>query len=152
MSIGEYCSREIVAISPTDSLAAAARLMRDYHVGDLVLVERSATDDIVPVGIVTDRDLVLDLLANDESDLERIAVGDLQRRELVTVGEQEDVFAVIAKMRHGGVRRLPVVDQRGVLVGIIAADDLVGVLADGLQDLARLTTYQGRLEASLRPE
>lgn len=152
MAIGEYCSREIVAISPTDSVAVAARLMRDYHVGDLVLVERTENEDIVPVGIITDRDIVLDLIANDESDLTRIAVGDFQRRELITVQEQEDVFEVIAKMRRAGVRRLPVVDERGVLVGIIAADDLVGVLAEGLQDLALLATYQGQREASQRPK
>ncbi len=152
MAIGEYCCREIVAITPTDSVALAARLMRQHHVGDLVLVERSDSEDYIPVGIITDRDIVLDLVANDESDLSRVAVGDFQRRELVTVNEQEDVFAVIAKMRRAGVRRLPVVDGRGVLVGIIAADDLVGVLAEGLQDLARLTTYQGNQESSLRPE
>lgn len=152
MSIGEYCCREIVAISPTDSVAQAARLMRDYHVGDLVLVERTDSEDVIPVGIITDRDIVLDLIANDEGDLSRIAVGDFQRRELVTVGEQEDVFAVIAKMRRAGVRRLPVVDERGVLVGIVAADDLVGVLAEGLQQLAELTAYQGSQESSLRPE
>jgi len=151
MAIGEYCCREIVAASPTDSVAVAARLMRDHHVGDLVLVEPTDDGDFVPVGIITDRDIVLDLIANDESDLSRIAVGDFQRRELVTVQEQEDVFEVIAKMRRCGVRRLPVVDERGVLVGIIAADDLFGLLADGLHDLALLATYQGRLEASQRP-
>lgn len=152
MAIGEYCCREIVAISPTDSVAQAARLMRDYHVGDLVLVERTDSEDVIPVGIITDRDIVLDLIANDEGDLSRIAVGDFQRRELVTVDEQEDVFVVIAKMRRAGVRRLPVVDERGVLVGIVAADDLVGVLAEGLQQLAELTAYQGSQESSLRPE
>jgi CBS domain-containing protein len=151
MAIGEYCCREIVAASPTDSVAAAARLMRDYHVGDLVLVEPTDEGDFVPVGIITDRDIVLDLVANDESDLSRVAVGDFQRRELITVQEQEDVFDVIAKMRRGGVRRLPVVDERGVLVGIIAADDLLGVLADGLRDLARLAACQGRLEADQQP-
>jgi CBS domain-containing protein len=152
MAIGEYCCREIVAASPTDSVATAARLMRDYHVGDLVLVEGTDEEDFVPVGIITDRDIVLDLIANDEGDLSRMAVGDFQRRELITVQEQEDVFAVIAKMRRAGVRRLPVVDERGILVGIIAADDLVGVLAEGLQDLARLATYQGLREASQRPD
>jgi CBS domain-containing protein len=105
----------------------------------------------MPVGIITDRDIVLDLVANDESDLSRVAVGDFQRRELITVREQEDVFDVIAKMRLGGVRRLPVVDERGVLVGIIAADDLLGVLSDGLRDLARLATCQGWLEAEQQP-
>jgi CBS domain-containing protein len=151
MAIGEYCCREIVAASPTDAVAAAARMMRDYHVGDLVLVEPTDEGDFMPVGIITDRDIVLDLVANDESDLSRVAVGDFQRRELITVREQEDVFEVIAKMRLGGVRRLPVVDERGVLVGIIAADDLLGVLADGLRDLARLVAYQRPLEAEQQP-
>ncbi|MEX6501437.1 CBS domain-containing protein [Pseudomonas zhanjiangensis] len=152
MAIGEYCCREIVAITPSESVLVAARLMREHHVGDLVLVEPTDNQGFLPVGIITDRDIVLDLIANTEGDLSRIAVGDLQRRELLTVHEQEDVFAVIAKMRQAGVRRLPVVDDRGLLAGIIAADDLVGVLAEGLQDLARLTTYQGQQESSLRPE
>ncbi|WP_435605494.1 CBS domain-containing protein [Pseudomonas knackmussii] len=152
MAIGEYCNRDVVIAAPTESILTAAQLMRDYHVGDLVLAEQVEHDRYRPVGIVTDRDIVLEIVANDETEPERIPVGDIQLRNLITAKDSEDLFDVIGRMREFGIRRMPVVDAQGLLVGIVSADDLLGVLADNLRDLSRLVGYQNLREEHERAE
>lgn len=63
MSVGEICNREVVVADKEEDAREAARLMRQYHVGDLVVVERRGEESI-PLGVVTDRDLVIEVLAN----------------------------------------------------------------------------------------
>lgn len=142
MAIGKYCTREVITAKPTESILAAARLMSQRHVGDLVLAEPVGDERYRPVGVVTDRDIVLEIVANNETALEHVRVGDIQVRDLITARESDDVFDVIDRMRHFGVRRLPIVDDQGLLVGVISADDLLSVLVDSLRDLAQLVGYQ----------
>ncbi|MDT4845170.1 CBS domain protein [compost metagenome] len=149
MAIGEYCKRDVVIAAPTDSILAAVRLMGQYHVGDLVLAEQVEHGRYRPVGIVTDRDIVLAMVANNETAPERIQVGAIQLRNLVTARESEAVFEVIGKMRHFSIRRMPVVDDQGLLVGIVSADDLLGILAENLRVLAQVVGYQNLREEDL---
>ena len=149
MAIGEYCNREVVVAHPEVSAKEAARLMRKYHVGSLVLVNRT-DHGLVPIGVVTDRDLVVELMALDIDNPPSISAGELSCRELVTVNESDDVMAVVETMQRHGVRRLPVVNRQGYLIGIITADDILDVLADALDSVARLGTDQGKLEQRLR--
>lgn len=142
MAIGKFCTREVITAKPTESILAAARLMSQRHVGDLVLAEPVGDERYRPVGMVTDRDIVLEIVANNETALEHVRVGDIQVRDLITARESDDVFDVIDRMRHFGVRRLPIVDDQGLLVGVISADDLLSVLVDSLRDLAQLVGYQ----------
>lgn len=142
MAIGKYCTREVITAKPTESILAAARLMSQRHVGDLVLAEPVGDERYRPVGMVTDRDIVLEIVANNETALEHVRVGDIQVRDLITARESDEVFDVIDRMRHFGVRRLPIVDDQGLLVGVISADDLLSVLVDSLRDLAQLVGYQ----------
>ncbi|MCY1360483.1 CBS domain protein [compost metagenome] len=134
---------------PTDSILAAVRLMGQYHVCDLVLAEQVEHGRYRPVGIVTDRDIVLAMVANNETAPERIQVGAIQLRNLVTARESEAVFEVIGKMRHSSIRRMPVVDDQGLLVGIVSADDLLGILAENLRVLAQVVGYQNLREEDL---
>ncbi|MCK2119973.1 CBS domain-containing protein [Pseudomonas aeruginosa] len=152
MAIGEYCNRDVVIAAPTESIVTAARLMSKYHVGDLVLVEQLEQELYRPVGIVTDRDIVLEIVANNETEPESIQVGDIQLRDLITARESEDVFDVIGKMLQFSIRRMPIVDDRGLLVGVISADDLLGVLADNLRGLSQLVGYQNLREENERAE
>ena len=142
MAIGKFCTREVITAKPTESILAAARLMSQRHVGDLVLAEPVGDERYRPVGMVTDRDIVLEIVANNETALEHVRVGDIQVRDLITARESDDVFDVIDRMRHFGVRRLPIVDDQGLLGGVISADDLLSVLVDSLRDLAQLVGYQ----------
>lgn len=148
MQIGEICTREVVVCERDTNAVELAQLMRDRHVGDVIVVE-PVEGRAVPVGIVTDRDLVLDVLA-EEDDPATLAAGDLMSAELVTARDTEVVYDAVWHMRSKGIRRLPVVDARGFLVGVLTADDVTAFLAEELAQIARIVPYQTRLEAALR--
>jgi CBS domain-containing protein len=127
---------------------AAARLMRAQHVGDVVVVEPAGAASR-PVGILTDRDIVLELIAK-ETDLNQITVGDAMSYELFTLPEDMDLLLAVGEMRSHAVRRAPVVNAEGMLVGILSIDDVLGVLAELLKDLSCLVSKGRRREKSLR--
>jgi len=148
MPVGEICNRDVIVVRREDTILAAAKLMRQHHVGDVVVVdERSGSR--LPVGIVTDRDLVIEIMAT-ELDQKVITVGDITIEELVTVKESLGVFEAIQYMRAKAVRRLPVVDEGGGLVGILTLDDLLQLLSEELAAIARVITSQQQKEARER--
>lgn len=149
MKVGEACNRSVVVVEEDESALAAAKLMREYHVGDLVIV-RSTGSPRVPVGIVTDRDLVLEVLAL-EVDPDSVEVKDLVTSErLVTASEDEEFDSAVQMMRDYGVRRLPVVNDDGSLVGILTADDSLEIVCDELQGIVHLELTQSRREQRAR--
>jgi len=149
MAVGEICNREVVIAERSLSVVHAAQLMRTHHVGDLVVVE--ARDGRKhPVGIVTDRDIVVGVVAagvNPES----LKVGDIMGPEVATVRESEGLFEALRYMRDKGVRRMPVVDRLGELVGILTMDDMLSLLAEEMTELAKLVSHERQHEASSRP-
>lgn len=149
MPIGEVCNKEIITVQSEDSVLDAAKLMRQNHVGDVLVVENRNGLNI-PIGIVTDRDLVMEIMA-PELDASVITVGDIMAPEFTTVKESAGLFEAIQHMRNMAVRRLPVVDESGQLVGIITLDDLLVLLADELHALARLVTREQQKEIHTRP-
>lgn len=140
MKVGDACNREVVVVERNASVRDAARLMRDFHVGDLVVVE-SRNDRRVPVGILTDRDIVVGVLARDV-ETESVAVQDVMGGELVTATEEESLLDAVKRMRAAGVRRTPVVDREGMLIGILTVDDLLDLLSETLNDLSRLVSRE----------
>jgi CBS domain-containing protein len=148
MSIGELCNRDVAFAMRETTIAAAARLMRHYHVGSLVVVDEKAGRR-VPVGIITDRDIVVEVVATG-LDAGTITVGDIMVHEIVTAPESMGVMETIQLMRVKGVRRLPVVDAGGGLAGIVTVDDLLDVLAEELSELARIVVREQVREAQLR--
>jgi CBS domain-containing protein len=148
MSIGELCNRDVAFAMRETTIAAAARLMRHYHVGSLVVVDEKAGRRM-PVGIITDRDIVVEVVATG-LDAGTITVGDIMVHEIVTAPESMGVMETIQLMRVKGVRRLPVVDAGGGLAGIVTVDDLLDVLAEELSELARIVVREQVREAQLR--
>lgn len=140
MAIGEICNREVVIVTPQASVTEAARLMRQYHVGDLVVVD-APVGLRRPVGIVTDRDIVLEVVAMEVAP-ETLCVGDIMTAEVATVRETEGVFETIRYMRDKGIRRLPVVDRDGWLQGIVTLDDLLLLLAEEMGEMAKLVARE----------
>ena len=136
MPVGEICNREVVVAERTTTIVEAARIMRRYHVGDLVVVDE-VQDRRVPVGMVTDRDLVVDVIAREQP-FASCTVSAVMSATVVCVPETAGVIEAIQLMRSHGVRRVPVVDAGGALVGILAADDLLDLLAEELSALARI--------------
>ncbi|MEK7751160.1 MAG: CBS domain-containing protein [Acidobacteriota bacterium] len=149
MNVGEICSRIVVVAESSMPVQQAAKLMRDHHVGALVVVEEGAGARR-PIGIVTDRDMVVEVVAADV-DYRRLTVGDIMSERLATLNETAGLFEVIGQMRSGGVRRLVVVDAKEHLLGIVAMDDLISVLAEELSALAQTIRVEQRREAQRRP-
>lgn len=146
MTAGELCYRTVYIIRADESVSQAARLMKNHHVGCLVVVEER-NGDRVPVAIVTDRDLVVKGLAESPADVETMKVGQVMSEGLVTARESESMHDVRKKMRSRGVRRIPVVDAEDRLQGIIAFDDLVDWMAQELTDLAQLVAREQEHES-----
>ena len=148
MPIGEFCVRQVVVAGRETPVLEAAKLMRQFHVGDIVVADE-ANQHRIPVGLVTDRDIVLEVLGQD-LDATNLTVGDIMTGDLVTVRENEGVFRAIQLMSAKGVRRIPVVDEEGALVGIVSTDDLIELLAEQLGELAKLISREQKLEAEIR--
>jgi CBS domain-containing protein len=134
LSAGEVCTRIVATVFRGSLLSEAARLMRDQHVGCLVVVEQADPGRVV-VGILTDRDIVVSVVAKD-LDARLLSVGEAMAINVVTAREQDSVIDVVELMRRKGVRRIPVTGPQGVLVGLVALDDLLQVLAAEMQALA----------------
>ena len=133
MRLKEVYTPEVVCCGGQTSAGEAARLMRHKHVGDLVVVD-DPEDARTPLGVVTDRDLAIEVLANG-LDPAVVTVLELMRTPVVIADENEDTSQVAERMREHGVRRIPVVNARGSAVGIVTLDDL---LAATISDASRL--------------
>ena len=149
MLVGEYCNREVVVVEEEKSVTEAAAIMRQYHVGDVVICKAKYGKQM-PVGIITDRDIALEIVAKG-TDPDSIRVGDAMSFDLTTVNEHDDLMHVIELMRDKGIRRVPVIDTDEALVGILTVDDIVDLLSEVLVDLAHLVDRQKRRETRLRP-
>lgn len=149
MRVGEYCNREVVVIEQDGSITEAARIMREYHVGNVIIV-RSENGKQIPLGILTDRDIALEIVATS-TDPETLRVGDAMSYELTTVNEDDDLMQLIEIMRDKGIRRVPVVDLDEALVGIITVDDLLDLLSEVFIDIVHLVDRQRKREERTRP-
>jgi CBS domain-containing protein len=149
MNVGTICQRLVFNVRRLDEVVRAAQLMRSKHVGYLVVVEPENAGALRPVGVLTDRDIVVAVVAR-EVDPRTLRVGDIMTTDLVTVGENDSVEDALRKMRQFGVRRLPVVNQRDELVGVVAADDALKVIAGNALDVVTAVSNEYQLEARKR--
>lgn len=123
MTAGELCTRRVIFARPDETVAEAAARMLEEHVGDLVVAdERDGV--LVPVGILTDRDVVLRVVAPHRSPA-AVRVADVMARDVRVVDEDDPIERALEAMRLHGVRRIPVVGRGGALIGIVTFDDLV---------------------------
>jgi CBS domain-containing protein len=151
MIVSKLCRPDVVTVKPHQELVPAAELMREHHVGYLVVVEPDlANETQKPVGVLTDRDIVVTVVAR-QLDPRAFRVEDVMTREPVVVGESDSVAKALESMNRIGVRRLPVVGTRGQLVGIISLDDVIDALADQLGNVAGSIRNEQRIEEALRP-
>ena len=148
-TIASVCNRDVAFTTRETTVAAAARLMRHGHVGSLVVVEQMNAGKRIPVGIVTDRDVVVEVVATG-LDPATITVGDIMAQEIVVGRESDSVLETLEIMRFKGVRRLPTVDGEGQLVGIVTVDDLLEILAEELNELARIVAREQSHESAER--
>lgn len=149
LTVGEACTRSVTIAFRATPLNGAARLMRENHVGSLVVVDETGGQRIV-VGMLTDRDIVTSVLALD-LDCSSLVVEDVMSTELVTAREDDSLIDVMQTMRRKGVRRVPVVGPEGELMGLVTLDDLLEILAQELGLLVSAIETETQRERRLRP-
>ncbi|KTC93220.1 CBS domain-containing protein [Legionella cincinnatiensis] len=148
MIVGEYCNRDVVVINCNESVKNAAELMRHYHVGDLVLLEEQKNKK-TPIGIVTDRDLVIEVMAAGISP-ESILIKDIITEPFNSIFENDNLLDALELMHSKKIRRLPVVDNDKALVGIITLDDFIEILAENMANVVDVIKLQQQKEAKQR--
>lgn len=144
MRAGELCTRKVYLARREDPLATAAREMRRRHIGALIVVENVGAA-VRPVGILTDRDIVCGQLARG-ADLFCLNVADVMTADPMTVEEGHDLTEAIKRLAATGVRRAPVVNRAGELVGVLSLDDLLPAVAREFGALAELIATQSHRE------
>jgi CBS domain-containing protein len=151
MGVGDICRRDVVTIAPENDLCDAARLMREKHVGMLVVVGTvEGNADQVVQGVLTDRDIVVTVVGRG-AEPKGLKVMDVMTRNPLLVAEGASVAGVVRLMRTDGVRRVPVVGARNQLVGVISIDDVLDVLADQLTAISGAIRGEQARERELRP-
>lgn len=150
MRVLDVVKSRVTVARPNERLLDAIRRMRDEHVGALVVVEQ-CENGRRPVGILTDRDIVVGVFAKDQSHIGMLDVGDVMTPEPVTATSDEDVGDVLRRMRSFGVRRVPVVDASGMLDGVVTLDDIMAGLSEELASAAALVMRQSEREEERRP-
>jgi CBS domain-containing protein len=141
MTVGEICNRQVVIIRKDETLLEAARLMRDHHVGSLVVVDEEG-EKRIPVGILTDRDIVVGVVAKGLDYFRRLSAGDVMSSNLILCEEAESILEALERMRSHGVRRLPIVNKDGDLEGILTSDDVLCLISKEISDMATLVCRQ----------
>lgn len=138
MTIEQLTRKAVVTATGDTTATELAQIMKENDVGSVIV----ASED-TPIGVVTDRDLVLYVLAPDR-DPDQATARDVMSEDLFTVDADDGVFAVMSRMADAGVRRVPVVEGDD-LVGVVSLDDLVVLLANELGNLAAV------IEAEMPP-
>ncbi len=148
MKVGEICIREVIYVEEWESLLTVAKLMREHHVGSVVVAKKH-DDRLLPVGILTDRDLVVEVVAANV-DPESLQAQEVMSFNLVTVDENRAMWEVAGLMQEKGIRRVPVIDNGGYLVGIFCMDDILEIVTAELNSLARLMHRERNKEELIR--
>jgi signal-transduction protein with cAMP-binding, CBS, and nucleotidyltransferase domain len=147
MNISSLCDREVIGIAAGASLHEAAALMCDEHVGSLVVVTDTEPPQVV--GILTDRDMALEVLGRTGS-ADDLRAGHLAKAPPVAVLSTTGLQEAAAAMEQAGVRRLLVVEEDGGVIGIVAAEDLLAAISEELSSLVRALRSGIRREAAER--
>lgn len=150
LTAGDICTRVVSIAYPSMALNEAARLMRDRHVGCLVVVEERTLEDRVVVGMLTDRDVAMGVVAADR-DPHGMRVGDLMSKDVITAREDDSLGDLLSAMRRKAVRRIPVVSSQASLIGVVAIDDVLDVVAQELKALADAVGAASRHEQTALP-
>lgn len=135
---GEFCNRRVVVARKGETITEVAQRMREQHVGSVIVVDHQPGGSPVPIGILTDRDIVVRVLANTDRHVSSFRVGDVMTEQPIKAWEDDDLADVLKRMRAFGIRRVPVVDRPGVLQGIVSLDDILEFIQEQVADMSTL--------------
>lgn len=151
--LSSLCTRDVVGISAQAPIREAAALMCEEHIGSLVVVTQDDPPQVV--GILTDRDLALEVIGRDQP-IAQLCAGHLAKSPPLAVRSSASLPEAVAALEKAGVRRLLVVDDDGGVVGIVAAEDLMAAISEELAGLVRalrrgIDREKGQLRVAGRP-
>lgn len=141
---------EVAVISANAAVEEAAKLMRDHHVGSVVVVEASTGGALCPIGLLTDRDIVVEVVA-EGVDVRKVSVKDIMSPNPVTARHTASLDELVKTMRESRVRRIPIVDEKNHLVGFVSFDDLLERVGMEISSLSELSQNQQKYEKEIRP-
>lgn len=148
METSKLISKKVITVKKNESVQDAAKLMRKHHIGDVVVLDSKSS---APIGILTDRDIVLATIALNVP-YEGLSVSDIMSEKLVTVSEHADIHEVIRLMKLHGVKRIPVVGAKKNLVGIVSRDNVMKYLGDEFSSIGDTYQSQRSKEKERRPQ
>lgn len=148
MRVANICNRAVITAYIGDTARRAGILMREHHVGDVVIVDDSGEMQR-PIGMVTDRDLVMETISTS-ADPDTLTLGEIMTEPVYCLAEEEGIDHALERMRAAGVRRAPVVGTEGQLTGIVTLDDMIRVLAERMGDVSALLGHEFARERDLR--
>lgn len=148
MLLNEICTPDVVYCSADSTALAAARLMRERHVGDVVIVDEPNGDQ-TPIGVVTDRDLVVEVIAR-QRDPAKVTVREIMRTPVVVAHATEEVSQAVERMKANGVRRIPIMGELQRLVGVFCLDDLVKQVAADAGAMVEIVSREQNRERRTR--
>jgi CBS domain-containing protein len=148
MTIGTICTHRVITVDRGIDIAAAATVMRENHIGYLIVTDAQSGGS-APIGVITDRDIVVKVMARDVEP-HTLTVGDVMTPEPLTAAEDDGISETLHRMRRLGVRRVPVVGARGQVSGVLSIDDVVDHLVKQLSDVAGSIRNELEVEQTLR--
>jgi len=149
LNAGDLCNRIVTVAERDMSLVQAAQLMRDHHVGCLVVVDETGAGRLV-VGMLTDRDIVTAVIAQ-EVDPNTLRVEDVMATDVATALEEDSLMELLGLMRRKGLRRIPVTTPGRALQGLVTLDDLLEIFAEQLRALVLAIEAEQLRERKTRP-
>lgn len=149
MNVGSICTRRVITTHPQLDVQAAAELMRQEHVGFLVVVPEQPRGPQPPLGVITDRDITISVVAK-RADPAALRVGDVMSIQPVLVAESDSIDVALRTMRRAGIRRVPVVNGRAEVVGVLSLDDLLEFVAREMESLSGAVRNGRRIEGATR--
>ncbi|HYA59493.1 MAG TPA: CBS domain-containing protein [Burkholderiaceae bacterium] len=145
-AVRDLAIHKVVTVTSNTTLRDCAQTMREEHVGSVVIVDPGSPR---PLGIITDRDIVIEAVAVG-LDVTTLTAGDIAAKPVITIRDDEDVLDALARMRENGVRRLPVTGPQGHLSGVLSIDDLLAVLSEQFDSIVRVMVAERTKEGATR--
>ena len=148
MTIGAICTRKVITVDREIDIPVAARVMRDNHIGYLIVTD-ARSGGSAPIGVITDRDIVVKVVAKDV-DPHTLTVGDVMTPKPLTAANDDGIGETLRRMRRLGVRRVPVVGPGGRVSGVLSIDDVVDHLVGQLSDVSGSIRNELQFERTLQ--
>lgn len=130
MIVEKIMNKHVITVDPETSLLEAMQVMADNHIGCVVVAKEEK-----PVGMLTERDVLVAIASEEVRDVKKTKVKAVMTHYLITIGPKRPLSKAIKLMEENKIKKLPIVDDKGRLVGIITASDIITVQPNATKTL-----------------